>query len=181
MGRNWSGWTFGMIYERLNIVSSVIDLLIFIFVPLIAYAVGSYWTKVQEQKRIREQMTNLANNTLEMSTADFFEMRRKSFGGRGNPQYANQFNFSGVYILHNKTKDLYYVGQARQVLTRVNNHFTGKGNGDVYADYKHGDEWTIKLIALENSGFKTLNELERHIINTSDSVRNGYNKTRGNS
>lgn len=48
---------------------------------------------------------------------------------------------------------LYYVGQGKSVFQRVNNHFTSHGNGDVYADYKYGDEFTIKMIALENSGF----------------------------
>jgi hypothetical protein len=45
--------------------------------------------------------------------------------------YSNNYNFAGVYILHNKSKDLYYVGQGKQVLNRVYSHFTGKGNGDV--------------------------------------------------
>ena len=55
---------------------------------------------------------------------------------------------------------MYYVGQGKQVLNRVKAHFTGQGNGDVYADYKYGDEFTIKMISLDNSGFDTLNELE---------------------
>lgn len=107
----------------------------------------------------------MANNTLEMTPAEFFKMRSKSFGGQGRSLYSNNYNFSGVYILHNKSKDLYYVGQA---------------NGDVYADYKYGDQWTIKMIALEKSGFKSLNELERNAIDTFDAYRKGYNKTWGN-
>lgn len=75
---------------------------------------------------------------------------------------------------------MYYVGQGQQVLNRVNAHFTGKGNGDVYADYRYGDYFTIKMIALENSGFSTLNELERNTISTYNSFAAGYNKTRGN-
>ena len=35
------------------------------------------------------------------------------------------------------------------IFDRVNAHFTGKGNGDVYADYKYGDEFIIKMISLE--------------------------------
>lgn len=89
-------------------------------------------------------------------------------------------NFPGVYILHNKTKNMYYVGQGKNVLDRVNCHFNGKGNGDVYADYKYGDIFTIRMIGLENSGYDTLNELERNTIMTYDAYRNGYNKTRGN-
>lgn len=50
----------------------------------------------------------------------------------------------------------------------------------MYADYKYGDEFTIKMIALENSGYKTLNELERNTISVYNAFSKGYNKTRGN-
>lgn len=151
----------------LPFISIVFIILMFIF-------------QVRQQKKIREQIFGLANNTLELTTKEFLEMRNKSFGGKGRALYSNNYNFAGVYILHNKSKDLYYVGQGKQVLNRVNNHFTGKGNGDVYADYKYGDYWTIKMIALEKSGFNTLNELERYAIETYDAYKRGYNKTRGN-
>lgn len=95
-------------------------------------------------------------------------------------RYALTQNFPGVYILFNRSKNMYYVGQGKQVLNRVNSHFTGKGNGDVYADYKYGDEFTIKMIALDGSGFQTLNELERNTILHYNAFSNGYNKTRGN-
>ena len=36
------------------------------------------------------------------------------------------------------------------------------------------------MIALENSGFTTLNELERNTIATYNAYAKGYNKTRGN-
>lgn len=132
------------------------------------------------QKRIRKKIYGLANNSLEMTPSEFISMRKESFGGRGRPSYANKYNFEGVYILYNKTKNLYYVGQGKQVLNRVNAHFTGKGNGDVYADYKYGDSFTIKMISLEKSGFSTLNALERNTIRAYNSFAKGYNKTRGN-
>lgn len=125
---------------------------------------------------IRKKITGLANNTLEMSPEEFMKMRKTSFGGRGRPSYALTQNFAGVYILYNKTKNMYYVGQGKEVLNRVNAHFTGKGNGDVYADYKYGDIFTIKMIALSTSGFSSLNELERNTIMTYNSYANGYNK-----
>lgn len=138
------------------------------------------WSINKEKEEIRQQIYDLSHNSLELTPEEFIELRNKSFGGRGRALHSNNFNFAGVYILHNKSKDLYYVGQGKQVLNRVNSHFTGKGNGDVYADYKYGDEWTIKVIALENSGYHTLNELERNTIAAYDSFENGYNRTRGN-
>ncbi len=129
---------------------------------------------------IKKKIKELANNALEITPRKFFEIRNASNGGRGRKHISTQNDFSGVYILYNHTKNMYYVGQAKKVFQRVNNHFTGHGNGDVYADYKYGDDFTIKMIALENSGFSTLNELERNTITTYNAYSKGYNRTRGN-
>jgi hypothetical protein len=133
-----------------------------------------------QEKRRRTKIEGLQNGTLEMFPQEFMTMRKNILVGRGRRNYASKYNFPGVYILHNVTKDKYYIGQGRQVLDRVNMHFTGHGNGDVYADYKYGDIFTIKIIALANSGFSTLNELEKEAITYYDAYRSGYNKTRGN-
>lgn len=151
--------------------------LIFFYVILIIVSIGY---TIYKKGKINQQIDDLANNVLEMTPEEFMKMRATSFGGRGRPSYALTKNFAGVYILFNQSKNMYYVGQGKQVLNRVNAHFTGKGNGDVYADYKYGDSFTIKMIALENSGFDTLNELERHTIARYNAFSNGYNKTRGN-
>lgn len=153
----------------------VIMLLVYIAIVVVAF----YYT-YKEKEKIKTQIRGLAENTLEMTPEEFFIMRKKSFGGRGRPSYALTLNFAGVYILFNSTKNMYYVGQGKEVLNRINAHFTGKGNGDVYADYKFGDKFTIKIIALEKSGYATLNELERNTIITYDAFASGYNKTRGN-
>lgn len=139
-----------------------------------------FYLREKKKQKIKKQIHELAKCTLEMSPKEFMSMRKYSLGGRGHKSYARTMNFAGVYILHNKTKDLYYVGQGKKALDRVNSHFTGKGNGDVYADYKYGDTFSIKMIALADSGFSTLNELERNTIMAYDAYNKGYNKTRGN-
>lgn len=168
----------------LFMVTFLIILLIIMLVSLVAVfiGVGIYNEKCNEKKKaaIREQITKLANNELEITPDEFFDIRKASFGRRGRPSYTLTKNFAGVYILHNKTKNMYYVGQGKEVLNRVNSHFTGKGNGDVYADYKYGDVFTIRMIGLAESGYATLNDLERDTILTYDAFAKGYNKTRGN-
>lgn len=156
---------------------------IFIVIVIALSTVSIYIQKKREKQlktKIKTQVQGLANNTIEMTPEEFIEMRKTTLGGRGRASIALQHNFAGVYILYNKTKNMYYIGQAQAILNRVNAHFTGKGNGDVYADYKYGDKFTIRMIALNNSGYSTLNELERHIILTYDAFATGYNKTRGN-
>jgi GIY-YIG catalytic domain. len=129
---------------------------------------------------IKKKIRKLSDNALEVTPEEFFRIRNASNGGRGKKHISTQHDFAGVYILYNNTKNMYYVGQGKKVFQRVNNHFIGHGNGDVYADYKYGDKFTIKMIALENSGFTTLNELERNTIATYNAYAKGYNKTRGN-
>ena len=75
---------------------------------------------------------------------------------------------------------MYYVGQAKKVLDRVAGHFEGRGNGHIFADYEHGDHFTIRAIALSNSGFTSIDALERHFIDYYDSFEHGYNRNRGN-
>lgn len=156
-----------------NHIIFLVGVYILISIVIVIFRILRKW-------QINIQIDNLANNAIEMTPEEFMKMRNASFGGRGRPSYALTRNFAGVYILYNETKDMYYVGQGKQVLNRVNNHFTGKGNGDVYADYKYGDIFSIKMIALKNSRFKTLNELERHTIARYNAFSKGYNKTRGN-
>lgn len=130
--------------------------------------------------RIERKIKRLAEGALEMTPKEFLAMRAETLGRHERKLYAETKEFAGVYILFNKKKNKYYVGQGERVLQRVNSHFTGKGNGDVYADYKYGDPFTIRMIALKGSGFRTLNELERNTIKTYDAFSKGYNKTRGN-
>ena len=88
--------------------------------------------------------------------------------------------FTGVYILHNVTKGKYYVGQSIRVLSRINQHLTGHGNGDVYADFKYGDGFTVSTIPMQGSGYQSLNDLERDAISAYNAKDNGYNMTYGN-
>lgn len=143
---------------------------------IIAFARRSYKKKTEIKRKIK----GLAQNTLEVSPEEFADMRKKWLEDRRASPELQELNFMGVYILYNKTKNKYYVGQGRKILNRVNSHFTGKGNGDVYADFKYGDEFTIKMISLENSGCASLNELERLMISEFDACASGYNKTKGN-
>lgn len=88
-------------------------------------------------------------------------------------------DFTGIYVIHNTTKDMHYVGQSVRVVGRVTQHFTGHGNGDVYADYKYGDDFTINVVSLYESGYESLDALERDAIRAYAAYDCGYNRTRG--
>lgn len=87
---------------------------------------------------------------------------------------------AGTYVLHNQEEDKYYVGQATSLQRRLRQHFTGKGNPDVYFDYRSGKPFTIYLFPLNESRFSNLNDQERHYIAKYRAFEAGYNKTHGN-
>ncbi len=135
--------------------------------------------KKKDQERVRslfdsylkENRRLLQENVLTdgISPEEFFSLKRKSGG-----------DFVGVYIIRNITNNKHYVGQAKRILFRVNQHFTGKGNGDVYADYKNGDDFRILLIKLSESGYSDIDKLEKDKIREYNAFYRGYNKTEGN-
>lgn len=156
------------------------DSIVWIFVFYILLTIVAVFIPIIRTRNVKKKIKDLADNSLKVTPQEFFKIRNASNGGRGRKHISTQHDFAGVYILYNHTKNMYYVGQGKRVFQRVNNHFTGHGNGDVYADYKYGDDFTIKMIALEHSGFNTLNELERNTIAAYNAYAKGYNKTRGN-
>lgn len=162
-----------MNYKLFESIDSYIWLLILLIII-------RFFIPIVRTIRIKSRIKKLANSALNVTPNEFFKIRNASNGGRGKKHISTKNDFAGVYILYNHDKNMYYVGQGKRVFQRVNSHFTGHGNGDVYADYKYGDNFTIKMIALQNSGFKTLNELERNTIATYNAYAKGYNKTRGN-
>lgn len=129
----------------------------------------------KKQRLYYEEMDNLSNHAKEMTPEELLELYSKvDIKGSG------VLDFTGVYILYNQTMDKYYVGQSITVIRRSARHFMEKGNEDIYTDYQAGEKWTVKLIALANSGFKSINALEKHFIEYTNSTWNGYNRTIGN-
>lgn len=149
----------GIPVENRLILAAAIFLVLW---PIFAAAVGAH-----RRSRIRR----LAQNADTYDPKTFLEMRKSKLLGD---------DFQGIYILRNESKKKYYVGQSVHVLARVNQHFTGHGNGDVYADYRNGARFSIRTLRLKGSGFKTLNSLERYAIAAYRAYTKGYNKTRGN-
>lgn len=123
-----------------------------------------------EDSRIKNTYHRLVRLNKSITPGEFLEMKSKTNG-----------DFVGVYIIYNRSRNMYYVGQAKKVLFRLNQHFTGHGNGDVYADYIYGDDFILNTIPLTQSGYSDLDLLEKDMIKHYDACRSGYNRTIGNS
>ena len=68
-----------------------------------------------------------------------------------------------------------YIGQSVNITKRVHQHFSGKGNGDVYADIKYGKSVYVLLIPCER---EEMNDLEKALISEFEST-DSYNATAG--
>lgn len=95
----------------------------------------------------------------------------------------NLKNIKGVYIIWNKTKNRYYVGQTKNLYKRIFTQHFNIANGDVKniifaKDWFSGDEFLLKTIQLETKD--ELDDTEKYYIDMYDSFKNGYNSTSGN-
>lgn len=92
----------------------------------------------------------------------------------------------GVYIIHNKEKDKYYVGQSKNVGKRVRQHFNGtEPQNIIFAEDYFTSKWEHKedlfeIAVIPCSTKDELDAVERENIAYFDSFENGYNRTRGN-
>ncbi len=93
----------------------------------------------------------------------------------------------GCYIIRNKVKDKYYVGQSKDVLKRLRQHFKGTvPNNVIFAEdyYSEISEnrdnlFEVKIIPCETKD--ELDRTEKRLIEEYDAFNNGYNGTNGNS
>jgi len=95
------------------------------------------------------------------------------------------WNVSGVYILHDKEEDKYYVGQSKNINERLCGHSYDSRNINENSSLidkrlHETNNFTLKCIKLEGSGYSNLDALETAFIAYLKSYFCGYNKTRGN-
>lgn len=143
---------------------------VWVLAALFAAAVVRTLARGWHDWRLSRRIDRLASGSASMTPEEFLER---------HCELIRAGDFAGIYVLHNATRDLYYVGQGRRVLSRLLQHFSGRGNGDVYADWRYGDEFRIRTLRLEGSGYRSLDDLERDAIERYDAYGSGYNRNRG--
>lgn len=92
----------------------------------------------------------------------------------------------GCYVIHNRSNDKYYVGQSKDVIKRLHQHFKGTvPNNVIFAeDYYSSPEdnrdnlFEVKIIKCSTKD--ELDRTEKQLIEDYDAFRSGYNGTAGN-
>ena len=131
----------------------------FIFLGLFLFFDGLLL--VSTASRQQKELLNLRKSLLEddpqiTASVEEFMSQRKALIQQGE--------VTGVFIVHNATKDLYYVGQSAKAIDRVALQFLGRGNCDVYADFRYGDSFDVRIVPLSGSCFESLTELKHSAI-----------------
>ena len=156
--------------------------LIFGFTVLAYYSIKN-WQAEQERRAARKAALEqwLANPTQDVNQWNWVGQKYDSnaFLNYYRSLYGrlDEKDYSGVYVIKNLNNNSYYIGQSIKILRRVKSHLSGKGNGDVYADYKYGAPLEITLIEIPQ---ERLNEIERLLIQELETNTQGYNRTKGN-
>lgn len=183
---------FEVIFMDANFVGILI--VIILLIPKIWY---EYWIRnlKRNRKKRRKNKKNFKNpknknkrhrkhrkssniNELSWDWYSVQEFRRKTKKGY------KQYDFDGVYVIHDLDYDMYYVGQSINVIKRLRGHFNGQaskgGADDLNEALINGHNMEIALLRLKNSSFRDLDDMEAYFIDYFDSYYHGYNRTRGN-
>ena len=148
---------------------------ILIIIGFVIIFLGLGLFNAKKERELKSRVNNMMQNQV-TTNATIFLQDYKLLAQKRNGSISSMEN-SGVYVILNLTKNLYYVGQSKNVLKRVKSHLTGSGNGDVYADFKYGDNFEVTI---HNCSIIDLNNIERTFISKYNaSGSNGYNKNNG--
>lgn len=113
--------------------------------------------------KVKETLQRLVVDNEEMEIEEFLEMydtRIHDFDSKRNDiKILKQVDFEGVYIINNSTKDIFFVGKSEKVLRKVDRHFRGHENEDIYTDYQNGDIFKIRIIDFEKYSYDNIDEL----------------------
>lgn len=140
--------------------------------------ISTFYLNYRIHKRVLETVNTLKNGAAEISAKEFLRVRGYK---QGRKIIMNQYDFEGVFILHNITKDKYFVGKSKNVLKRLGQILIGSGNEDIRIDFTRGNEITIKATSLNASGCKTTSELEEKMLKDYSDGTIWYNKRKKSS
>jgi len=150
----------------------------------------------QENSLLLKEITSFnekCNNTISFNWSLYHKTKNQEIkpyveddDGWRDLKHCSNFAFSylndkkGVYIIWNKTKDKYYVGQSKNLGKRLNQHFSnGEVRNVIFArDWYSNDCFFYKYIICQTKD--ELDTLEKQKIEEYNAFDGGYNGTGGN-
>lgn len=117
--------------------------------------------------RANEMISRLTSGTEEVPIDEFLEiydLRTHNFDSKQDDiKFIKNWDFEGVYILHNCSRNAYHVGRGSRVLRKIDRTFRGFENQDVFKDWIQGEKFRVRIVPLKYTGTTNSAELERKI------------------
>ena len=125
---------------------------------------------------IRRELDELQNQTTKYDPQEFWQLKNEQMS-----ESRETGGISGIYIIHNCDRDLHYVGQSKNMVNRVFQHFMRNGgHPDLQEHYRMREKFTVSMIPLDNTPYSSLDDLEDCAIRAYNSLYpNGYNRIPG--
>ena len=140
------------------------------FKKLIPFALECSYAYCSGKKKVKELgdiMSRILSEDEEVLIEEFLEaydVRSYNFHSKQNDiKFMKSIDFAGIYILHNLDKNIYFVGKSGKVFRKINRHFRGYENKEVYKDWKNRNKFTVQIISFESSEYNDINVLEKEI------------------
>lgn len=130
----------------------------------ISNAYSSVQTQSAKAKEVLEKILDISNDVPVEEFLKMYDMRMYDISNKQSDiKFMKNVDFEGVYILRNATQNKCFVGKASKVFKKIERHFTGYGNEEIYSEWRKGNKFYINIIRFENSGYDNINYLERDI------------------
>lgn len=137
---------------------------LFSFGSDISYAYSSVQTQTMKAKKVLDKILDTNKDVPIEDFLKMYDMRMYDISNKQSDiKFMKNVDFEGVYILRNSTQNKCFVGRASKVFKKIERHFTGYGNEEIYSEWRKGNKFYINIIRFENSGYDNINYLERDV------------------
>ena len=128
------------------------------------FAYSSAKKKAEEAKAVLDRLTS---GKEEVSVNEFmrmYDLRIQDFNSKQDDiKFMKNWDFEGVYVLHNCSKNIYHIGRSSRVLRKIDRTFRGYEKREVYMDWEKGDNFKVRIVRFEGSGYSDVKELEKDL------------------
>ena len=128
------------------------------------FAYSSAKKKAEEAKGILDRLTS---GDEEVPVAEFlrmYDLRIYDFDSKQDDiKFMKNWDFEGVYVLHNCSKSIYHIGRSSRVLRKIDRTFRGYEKQEVYVDWERGNDFKVRIVRFEGSGFSDIKDLEKEL------------------
>lgn len=158
-----------------------IGLIFLIALAILIVPILSFCSASEEKNKQEEKLRNVINSAP-ISAKDF--LNQWTVGARGSKLGYKSLDRPGCYVIltnpitENTGAESYeavYIGQSINVCSRIRQHLTGHGNGNVYADVRSGKDVQIRILPCDKT---EMNKMEKELISLFKAT-DSYNRTKG--